>query len=108
MPDVHFLQSSFLFSLFLLDRYGDEWLPGVFYEDQFLRAFPGVLDEAEEEPYWSAEDQIRRSYSWRVLEGFLAFTGLAEIRRTRVPGRVRTETAYRKTPMLSSILRFTV
>jgi hypothetical protein len=108
MPDLHFLQRSFLFSLFLLDRYGDEWRPGVFYEDQFLRAFPRVLGEAEDEPYQSAERQIRLSYSWRVLEGFLAFTGLAEIRRTRVPGRILTETAYRKTPMLASILRFTV
>jgi hypothetical protein len=107
-PDVHFLQSSFLFSLFLLDRYGDEWLPGEFYEDQFLRAFPGVLDEAQGNPYQSAEQQIRSSYSWRVLERFLAFTGLAEIKRTRVPGQILREESYRKTPMLPAVLRFSV
>ncbi|MEK7374334.1 MAG: SEC-C domain-containing protein, partial [Thermodesulfobacteriota bacterium] len=40
--DLGFIQRSFLFTLYLLNRHGGEWLPEVFYEDAFLRAFPRV------------------------------------------------------------------
>jgi hypothetical protein len=36
-PDLGFIQRSFLFTLYLLNLYGGEWLPEVFYEDAFLR-----------------------------------------------------------------------
>jgi len=39
-PDLGFTQRSFLYTLYLLNVYGGEWLPEVFYEDAFIRAFP--------------------------------------------------------------------
>jgi hypothetical protein len=44
-PELRFMQSAFLFTLYLLTQYGDAWRPQVFYEDAFLGAFPRLLDE---------------------------------------------------------------
>jgi hypothetical protein len=44
-PELRFIQSAFLFTLYLLMRYGDISRSQVFYEDAFLRAFPMLLDE---------------------------------------------------------------
>ncbi|NIA28273.1 MAG: hypothetical protein GWP02_09480 [Desulfobulbaceae bacterium] len=44
-PELRFIQTAFLFTLYLLMRYGDTWQPDEFYAGSFLRAFPMVLDE---------------------------------------------------------------
>lgn len=33
--EIPFIQQSFLFSLYLLNRYGDDWRTSTFYEDRF-------------------------------------------------------------------------
>jgi len=38
---------SFLFSLYLLARYGGEWRSSIFHEDNFLRAFPNLLSQVQ-------------------------------------------------------------
>ncbi len=80
-PDFDLIQTSFLFTLYLLDRYGDQWRPNVFYEDCFLRAFPMILDEVAPPSYCTPEEMVRSCYSWRCLENFTGFMGLAEIER---------------------------
>jgi len=41
------IQHTFMFTLYLLTRYGDTWRDTGFYEDAFLTAFPHVVDEVE-------------------------------------------------------------
>ncbi len=43
--ELRFIQQAFLFTLYLLIRYGDTWRAQAFYEDAFLRAFPMALDD---------------------------------------------------------------
>ncbi len=105
---IPFIQQSFLFTLYLLHRHGNDWKPCGFYEDRFLRAFPMVCDEAVSTTFETAEECIRRCYSLRALERFLHFMGLARVER--MAGEKRTIRDYRiiKLPLLDEIVRFNI
>ncbi|MEA3412904.1 MAG: hypothetical protein U9R74_15395 [Pseudomonadota bacterium] len=51
--ELRFIQSAFLFTLYLPMRYGNTWRPQEFYEDGFLRAFPMVLNEVPPNPVFT-------------------------------------------------------
>jgi len=71
LEEIPLFQQSFLFSLYLLSRYGGEWQTSTFYEDGFLRAFPRLLDQVQPfGSYYSPEKVVRLSYSSRCLEKF--------------------------------------
>ena len=78
-PELRFMQSAFLFTLYLLTRYGDTWRPQVFYEDAFLGAFPRLLDEVPPSQVISPDETVRRGYTWRSLVNFASFLGLATV-----------------------------
>ncbi len=78
-PELRFIQSAFLFTLYLLTQYGDTWQPHEFYEDCFLRAFPTVLDEVPPSPVFTPEEELRTCYTWRTLVHFAGFLGLAAV-----------------------------
>jgi hypothetical protein len=78
-PELRFIQSAFLFTLYLLARYGDILRPQVFYEDAFLRAFPMLLDEVPPSQVFPPEEAVRRGYTWRALVHFAGFLGLATV-----------------------------
>ncbi len=78
-PELRFMQSAFLFTLYLLTHYGDAWRPQVFYEDAFLGAFPRLLDEVPPSQVISPDETVRRSYTWRSLVHFAGFLGLAAV-----------------------------
>ncbi len=71
------------FSLFLLDKFGDEERPLQFYADKFLRAFPPLLDFFP--PIYSStpETQFARCYGVRTFSRFLEWFGFAMIRGKR-------------------------
>lgn len=76
-PDIPIIQHGFLFTLYLLHRFGKEWQSLSFYEDSFLRAFSPVLEGLEGNAYHSAEEIAKQCYSTRVLISFASFLGLA-------------------------------
>ena len=78
-PELRFIQTAFLFTLYLLMRYGDTWRPHEFYEDSFLRAFPRLLDELPQHQVFTPEEEVRRCYTWRTLVHFVGFFGLATV-----------------------------
>jgi len=78
-PELRFIQTAFLFTLYLLMRYGDTWRPHEFYEDSFLRAFPTLLDELPPHQVFTPEEEVRRCYTWRTLVHFVGFFGLATV-----------------------------
>ena len=78
-PELRFIQTAFLFTLYLLMRCGDTWRPHDFYEDGFLRAFPMVLDEIPQHQVFTPEEEVRRCYTWRTLVHFVGFFGLATV-----------------------------
>jgi hypothetical protein len=61
--ELRFIQSAFLFTLYLLKRYGDNWRPHEFYEDSFLHAFPVVLNEVTPNPVYNPEEEVRNCYT---------------------------------------------
>ena len=78
-PELRFIQTAFLFTLYLLMRHGDTWRPHEFYEDSFLRAFPMLLDDLPQHQVFSPEEEVRRCYTWRTLVHFVGFFGLAAV-----------------------------
>jgi hypothetical protein len=104
--DVPLIQDSFLFTLFMLTRYGDKMTFTSVYEDIFLRAFPMLLEEMEETNYSSPEEDLRRCYSERAHKRFLVFLGLAELET--IKGDYFGENKYKikKTPLLDEVVQF--
>ena len=78
-PELRFMQSASMFTLYLLTRHGDAWRPQVFYEDAFLGAFPRLLDEVPPSEVVSPDETVRRAYTWRSLVHFADFLGLAMV-----------------------------
>ncbi|RKZ92097.1 MAG: hypothetical protein DRQ40_09130 [Gammaproteobacteria bacterium] len=106
--EAPFIQHAFLFSLYLINRYGDDWRPAAFYEDNFLQAFPAVLDEVEHYPDCPPDWAFRSCYTLRTLVNFADFMGLAKVER--VDGKKLYEYNYRvkKLPLLNLALHWNV
>jgi len=106
LGEIPFIQQSFLFTLYLLTRYGGEWRSSIFYEDSFLRAFPNLLPQVQPVGnYYSPEKVVRLSYSARCLERFAQFFGLVEIDRGG-SDRYSEEFRVRKLPLLDQVVQF--
>jgi hypothetical protein len=106
LGEIPFIQQSFLFTLYLLTRYGGEWRSSIFYEDSFLRAFPNLLPQVQPVGnYYSPGKVVRLSYSARCLERFAMFFGLVEIDRGG-NDRYSEEFRVRKLPPLDQVVKF--
>lgn len=77
--DLHIIQQSFPFLLYLLHKYGKTWRAAEFYSDIFLNAFPMALEEISPSPYWETEDTLENCFILRSLERFAHFFGLVEL-----------------------------
>ncbi len=89
-PPFSIVQRSFLFGLYLLHREARRDIEDQAFADQFLRAFPQVLDDARryEAPYREPRDFISTCFSLRFLERFCEYFGFVTIRREIIPGRL--------------------
>ena len=105
IQELPFLQSSFTYSLFLLQKFGGEWLPDRFYSDQFAKALPIVFDDVEERYHSSGEDELQCIYSVRVLRRFAGFMGLARVESVRREGP-GVDYRVKAPPLLDDIVRF--
>ena len=104
-PELRFIQSAFLFTLYLLTRHGDTWKPQVFYEDAFLRAFPMLSDEVPPSQVFSPDETVRRCYTWRTLVHFVGFLGLATVEPASDELLCR-EYRVKSLPLLGQIVQF--
>ena len=103
--ELPLVQSTFLFTAYVLHRFGDQWRENTFYEAAFLAAFPQTLDEAMAFTYDTPEHTVRNIYSSRALDNFV-FLGLAEERPVGDEKERRFE--IRKSPLLNAAIRFTL
>ena len=106
--EIPFIQHSFLFSIYLLNLHGNDWVPFLIYEDYFLHAFPMVIEEAMSRPYTSSEEVVRICFDLRVLNRFLHFLGLARIEIIPSDKLFSKELQIRKLPLLDEVVRFSV
>lgn len=105
--DAPFIQQAFLFTLYLLSRHGNASRPQTSYEDAFLRAFPMVLDDVPPSPFSTAEETLRRAYTWRTLLDFARFFGLAEVEKAS-EDILCDEYRVEALPLLGEALRFQI
>ncbi|NTW58741.1 MAG: SEC-C domain-containing protein [Nitrospirae bacterium] len=106
-PDIPTIQQSFLFSLYLLSKYGDALRPASFYGDLFVKAFPVALEETPECSYATREDTLRSCYAVRTLGRFGHFFGFVTIDGDD-NGLWIEKRAVRKTSFLDAWLRFSI
>lgn len=105
-PDFTIIQQSFLFSLWLFYRFGNEWRSPSFYEDHFLKAFPAILSEVKSERHYTTPEEIVRScYTGRCLQGFAVFTGLLDIEWEK-RGILNRSFRLRTTGLLNELVTF--
>ena len=101
------IQEAFLFSLFLIHRYGKEFRHPTFYEEKFLQAFPTALDAVGDPVYQSKEEQVGHAYSLRTMERFAHFFGLIEL-DTDYYRSISRSYKIRKSPLLDQLISFHV
>lgn len=83
-PSASFIgQFAWLFSVYLLARFGTEQLPADFYADQFLLAFPHLCATVTDLPYMSAEYQVRGAYTYRFYGRFGEWFGISKFTSRR-------------------------
>jgi hypothetical protein len=104
--DAPFIQQSFLFTLYLLKHHGKQWTLSSTYEDNFLTAFPMVIDEMDESSYSTPEDAMRRCYSHRAIEHFLVFLGLAKKELIKSDKVYKRQYKIKKTPLFDDMVHF--
>ena len=104
--DAPFIQQSFLFTLYLLKQHGEEMVFTSVYEDDFIRAFPMVINEMEESSYSTPEKDLRRCYYMRAQERFLVFLGLAELEIIKGDKPYDYKYKIRKTPLFDAAIHF--
>jgi hypothetical protein len=105
--EIHFVQQSFLFSLYLLCKYGDIARPQEFYEDAFVTAFPDVLKELQDRPYQSVEQQLRGMYFLRTFSRGFGFFGLAQLKPTPSEN-LYSHYDVKKTMLLDQVVSFSL
>jgi len=104
-PEAEIVQSSFLYTLFLLTSFGDTERSQQFYEGKFITAFPMVLEMFPETHYTSTDEQVRYAYFLRALDRFAAFFGLAEL-IVEDEELYRSKYVVRQTVLLDRFLNF--
>ncbi|MFV2056366.1 MAG: YecA family protein [Thiohalomonadales bacterium] len=104
--DAPFIQQSFLFTLYLLKTHGEKMTFTSIYEDNFLRAFPMVIDEMEGSSYSSPEEDLRHCYYSRACNRFLVFLGLAELEVIKGDKSNSSRYKIKKTPLFDAVIHF--
>jgi len=107
-PEFQIIQTAAIFSLYLLHCYGNEPRSHHFYADCFIQAFPSVLDEASSEIYSSPEDQVERCFKTRFLTRFAELFGLINVKTTKIEGSYDLRYEITKTPLLDSVVKFSI
>jgi hypothetical protein len=104
--ELPIIQDSFLFTLYMLQRYGGKYLPFSFYQKKFITAFPRMVAECSVTPCTSAEKRAHFAYSRRALQRFVWFFGLAEV-KSKEDNPYFWGAEIRKSPLLERFVIFT-
>ncbi|KAB7627278.1 YecA family protein [Alkalilimnicola sp. S0819] len=108
-PEFAIIQLSFAFIFYLLSLDGDEPRHETHYAEAFIRAFPAVLQEAEQGRWASSpEDQVSRAFRFRMVPRFLGFFGLARLDVLDPAALYFREYQLSKGELLDQVVRFRV
>ena len=104
-PQSWIVQAGFCFSMFLVQKYGDELRPIDFYSEKYLRAFPTAINDFKEKSYCSMEDSFKNTYGLRVFQRFLKRFGFVEISGNKYASE---GLSVRKTPLIDQVFTWKV
>ena len=107
-PELDFIQTSWAFTLYLLQQHGAQWRSADFYADAFLQAFPAIVETIPEEPYGTREEWIKRCYHHRVISHWMTWLGLAEVEDLDPKSILRDNLRLRKTSLADEVIVFKV
>ena len=93
-------QFGWAFSLYLMDKYGNEWREADFYAEKSLLAFPHLRKKVD----GTLEPQ--RVFRWRFMEHFILWFGLAEAKWDKPDFIFDRPLLVRKTAIFDNVLRF--
>jgi hypothetical protein len=105
--ELPFIQQSFAYTLYLLQRYTAQWQPQSFLEEKYIQAFPMLLTEIQGSEYFPPEQQLSSCYTLRTIRKFASFLGLVELERVE-KDRYLSTYQVRKLPLLDVIVSFSV
>lgn len=104
-PEIPFIQHSWMFTLWLLHRHGNEKQNQKFYEEKYIKAFPVLLEQVEGFLGASAAQTIKEAYALRTFDRFLALFGLVECTKYN-PKDIMSNYSIKATPLLSGLVTF--
>ena len=81
--ELPIVQNSFLYTLFVLRKYGGILRPSSFYGDLFIKAFPDAMNEVSETTFFPKEEEVKMCYAVRCLNRFACFWGFAQGEKTQ-------------------------
>lgn len=102
--ELPIIQESFIFTLYLLKLYGDEYREEDFYAGLFIRAFPSVLKQVNH-CVNTPEDEVKLVYKIRSLQEFAVGLGFAE-KEEKDFFLSRLKTEVRKAAFLDEFIEF--
>ncbi len=102
-----FLQESFLFTLYLLQKYGGSVRQQTFYADIFVKAFPQLMGEIVETPYCIPEERLVLVYCHRTFKYFATFLGFISYHSIS-ESLFDRKYEVKKLPLLDQFLSFNV
>jgi len=86
-------------------KYGNELLPGKFYAQKYIKAFPMVLDHIETPRYSTIKEEAINCYVLRTFYYFLKIFGMAELTE-KGEDRISAKLFIRKSPVLDQVIKF--
>ncbi|MGK0228267.1 MAG: hypothetical protein ACI9US_000925 [Gammaproteobacteria bacterium] len=105
--ELHFIQQSWMFTLWLLHCHGGEERELQFYEEKYLRAFPILLEQVDDSPYREPIETVKSVYGLRTFHRFLVLFDLVEIRK-HDPVNVFSECSVKAGRLFSGVVRFLI
>ena len=105
--DLPFIQQSFAYTLYLLQRFTAQWQHQSFLEEKYIQAFPMLLTEFSDNDYTSPERQLSHCYTLRTIHRFAAFLGLVELEKVDKE-KYLSDYQVRKLPLLDTVVSFSV
>jgi len=106
-PEMYFIQHAFLFTLLVLQKFGDTFRPVSFYEDLFLSTFPQMISVVPDVFNDTREDTLKHCFSLRSLSRFAHFFGFVELNDPK-NARWIEKLELKKTRFLDEWIRFTL
>jgi hypothetical protein len=93
------------YSLYLVNKYGNEMNTGDFYTEKYFRAFPQLINHLGPSGFTTPESMANNCYSLRTFSRFLDYFGVVQLEN---PNTYDDELTIRKTRLFDKMFIFRV